>query len=512
MKVLPGSRARPESRQSIWERVRYATYGLALAVSISLWFTAIRTPLWLDETVSYWQISAGLTKVWSREHVLVPAYPYILSLASKILGTGEIALRVPSILAMLAAAYLLYRTARDLFDRDIALLTAAVFCIHPVVTFASIDARPYAFGALAITAAFFLLVRLRRSDSNWLAAAFGVSAAVICYFHLLFGTLLPALLIGFFAIKRGVRSPQSEQRSRTPAVSATWRQFGIALAAFAVAFLPVIRGLLYIVRTSGSHVWDQAPTLSELGLTLAPLTSSFVLAGALFAATASRRLNLQSRVEGGRLLLCASLALIPILILFGVSVGTSLHVFTDRYRLVAVPGIALLWGLVFSRIDSRLIRMLACVALVTGAAYQYFTSPQAKYHGYTWKYALETVEKNASVDNAPVLICSDLPESNSMPIPSADAVKDSVLFAPLSYYKLSVPVVGLPRALNDETVRIASAFLENAARRHQRFFAVEYANYFETLTWIARNAAATHNVHVLEGSYGIAILEFTPRD
>ena len=36
---------------------------------------------------------------------------------------------------------------------------------------------------------------------------------------------------------------------------------------------------------------------------------------------------------------------------------------------------------------------------------------------YSWKYALEFVEKNASADNAPVLICSDIPEADHMPMP-----------------------------------------------------------------------------------------------
>ncbi len=43
-------------------------------------------------------------------------------------------------------------------------------------------------------------------------------------------------------------------------------------------------------------------------------------------------------------------------------------------------------------------------------------------------------------------------------MPVGHAVKDSALFAPLTYYKLSVPVVGLPRALNEEAMGIVSSF------------------------------------------------------
>ena len=89
------------------------------------------------------------------------------------------------------------------------------------------------------------------------------------------------------------------------------------------------------------------------------------------------------------------------------------------------------------------------MVLVGATAYQSFRSPTARLHNYTWKYAIAVVEKNASIDNAPVLMCSDLPESDHVPLPVGSAVKDSALFAPLSYYPLSVPVVPLPRALTN---------------------------------------------------------------
>ena len=129
----------------------------------------------------------------------------------------------------------------------------------------------------------------------------------------------------------------------------------------------------------------------------------------------------------------------------------------------------------------------------------------------TWKYALEAAEKNASVDNATVLMCSDLPESDHMPLPVGDAMKDSTFFAPLTYYKLSVPVVGLPRSLNDEAIRVASSFVLDAAERRERFLAITYQASYPTLKWIIYDAAATHNVRKVGIFDGIAVLEFTPR-
>ena len=75
--------------------------------------------------------------------------------------------------------YLLYCAARELFDRDVAIIAAIVFCLHPIIIFASIDVRPYAFAALAINASILALVHLRHNNSNWLAALFGLLAACI---------------------------------------------------------------------------------------------------------------------------------------------------------------------------------------------------------------------------------------------------------------------------------------------------------------------------------------------
>ena len=480
------------------DRAWYAVYGIALMVSLSLWFIAVRAPLWLDETLSYSQICAGFSQIMPRQGGLsAPGYPYILWLATKILGTSEVALRVPSILAMLAAAYLLYRTAREFFDWDVAIIATILFCVHPVVIFSSIDIRPYAFTALALNASIYLLVRLRHNNSNWLPAFLGILFALVAYLQLLFMVISPAFLIAFIALK--IRDPKT-----------LCRQLGIALAAFAVTILPVIPGLLYLSHSSGAHVWDQAPPLAELGRTLAPGLLPYILFGAVFLAAATRRLDIESKLDGIRVLLCVAIGLIPVLILYTVSVKTPLHIFVPRYRLVAVPGIALCWALLISRINSRVIRVLFCVAVVGVTAYQHFSSPESNFHGYTWKYALEAAQSNASADNAPVLICSDLPESNFQPMP-ADP-KDSVMFSPLTYYKLSVPVVPLPRALNQDAVRIISGFLMDAQQRRQRFLAIGYIGSYETLHWLTDRASQSYSARVVATSEGLVVLEFTPLD
>jgi mannosyltransferase len=492
--------AQPVRRRSAQDAALYAIYAIALLVSISVWFLAIHAPLWLDETISLFIIKKGFAEILFRQGWPgVPAYFYLLCLWGKIFGTGELTLRLSSIAAMVGAAYLLYRSAKEMFAWDVAIITAVIFCLHPIVVAQAIDIRPYAFATLAISASIFVLVRLRHSGSSWLAALFAFLAASIVYFQFLFAVILPALALCFF-------------NRQLPDRKTYWRQVSVALVVFALAFLPVIPGMRYMFHSSGIHVFDTAPTVADLVRVLGQKRQVVILAVIGLLAAVARKLDLRKYADRWPAVLCLSLALVPILILYGVSTGTSIHVFVSRYRLVAVPGVALCWALAVSRINSRALRSLFCLAFVAVGAHSYFSSPTARQHNYSWKDALQFAEKNASADNAPVLICSDLPEADHTPMPTGAAIKDSALFAPIIYYQLNVPVVPLPRALNDEAMRAGAQWVQEAAKRHQRFLALAYEASYDTLDWLQDNADATYETHELGIFDRVEVLEFVPRN
>jgi hypothetical protein len=489
----PGKRA-PEA-----DRARYAAYVLALIVCISTWFVAIRAPLWLDETVSFFLIRGGFAGIMSRQMWPdSPAYLYLLWLWTKVIGTAEITLRISSVLPMAGAAYLLYCSARRLFERDVAIIATIIFCLHPIIVFAAIDVRPYAFAALAINASILALVSLWHNDSTWVAALFGLAAACIVEFQLLFAVILPALLLCFLALK-------------TAKTKSFWTQLGVASVAFAAAFLPAIHRLQTMYRTSSTHVFATAPRLEQLCSTLTVRGSALILFIGFLIATRTPRRYPEGRPERWTILLCISLALVPALTLYGLSAATPIHVFIPRYELVAVPGIALSWALVASLIASRRLRFLCCLAIVILMASISFTSASARSHQKSWKPALAFVEKNASADNAPVLICSGVSESDYMVMPTGSAIEDSGVLVQLSYYKLTVPVVPLPLSLNEQAMQVGSRFVQQAGHRRERFLAMAFETSYKTLDWLANNAVGTYYVHELGVFDGVKVLEFVPR-
>ena len=89
-----------------------------------------------------------------------------------------------------------------------------------------------------------------------------------------------------------------------------------------------------------------------------------------------------------------------------------------------------------------------------------------------------------------------------------EAVKDNVLFAPLSYYKLSVPVVALPRALSDQAEQIGEEFLQSS--RGRRFLVLGYKPSYDTLDWLSERASTDYVVREIGIFEDIKVLEFVP--
>ena len=483
-----------------YERLSVVLDGLAVVAALSVWFLAIRAPLWLDETGSYWNIAGGFRQIWARSIKLnsFPAYYYILWLTNLMFGSKEIVLRIPSVLAMGATTYVVYRCGRELFSREVALIAAVLFILDRRIVFEAIDVRPYGFALLMTSLAIFSFMRWSKTNRPLDAALFGTACAWIFYFHYLFGCIVVAFAI-CYVIERG-RSAWVE-----------WRQLAIASGCFVLLMLPVCARLWYLHQTRNTHVFAAAPAFRSLLRALAPGVVPFVFLGVGIIAVAAQKLSKPNLDSLRGFFVCATLAFVPAVILYGITLATPLHVFVERYEAVAVPGIALSWAWILTLVDSRPLRLLCCAALVTWGAYGYYTSPRAGLHGFTWKYPLEFADANAARDGAPLLICSDLPEADfqSMPIGPAS---ESVLFSPLSYYKIRARVVPMPRTLNEQARLIGRNVSSQAALHHERFLAIGFRPSYPTLRWLEGVTSASHTARVVGSFDGIQVVEFDPQN
>jgi len=472
-------------------------YPISLLASLSIWFLAVRAPLWVDETLAYWQVSGGFGRIWFRSAQMPSSigYLYTLWFAKSILGSQEIALKIPSMLATLGAAYFLFRIARELFGQEIAFLTCIFFCTHPDVVFAATDARPYAFALLATNLAIFrfLLWMTRREMQD--AVLFGVAAPAILYFHYLFGAILPAFAICYLAM-------------RGRSIKADARQLAAILAIFTLLAAPLIVRVVSLFQSRQTHVvLELAQTVVALK-TFAPEKLLIGFLAVISVAALVRKVKLPGRDCFPAILLCPILAVVPGAVLYGISAVTPLHLFISRYCLVAVPGSVLTWGLLTSRIDSRLLRQMFCVGLVAVTIFRSYASPLTRKHELSFKPAFDLVNANVAQDKAPVLMCSAFIESDYEPMPVPGS--ENALWSQASYYRLDGPTTLLPFDLNNETIRVASPAIQAAAQRHQRFLLIAGPASYATAEWIVAYSKGMFVPSVMGDFDGIVVVEFTP--
>lgn len=487
----------PPKADSIFDKV---VYPVALAASLSIWLLALRAPLWLDETLAYWQVSGGFAKIWSRS-ALMPSsigYLYTLCATRSILGSTEMALKIPSLFALLGAVYFLFRSARELFGREIGFIAAIFFAIQYNVVFAATDARPYACALLATTLAIFTFIRLMSQHQMRQAVLFGASAAGILYFHYLFGAILPAFAIYYLVVRfRFLREDR--------------KQLAAVLGTFLVLVVPLVVRVLTLYHTRETHVVQplRHPVLLSLN-TLAPmqLLIGFMAAAALGALL--RKIRFPGPESWPTLLLFPLLGLVPAAVLCGFEAATPIHLIQPRYFLIVAPGSALIWAWLTSWIDSRIVRQIFCVGLVAITVFEAYRSPDSRHHEINFKEAHAFVNASVAPGDAPVLIFSAFIESDYEPLPTVPGTENAML-SQIDYYPLNPPWTFLPIDLNEKSVQIGREAVLAAAQRHQRILAVIPPSSYPTLEWLAaytRGAFTARTLGVFDKA--IVVVEFRP--
>jgi mannosyltransferase len=113
----------------------------------------------------------------------------------------EIALRLPSVLAMAGAVYFLYRIADRLLDRETATLASFVFLC--TASFFAVDARPYALALLSLTASTYLLLRWIDGGRMFDALLYVAASALLVYAHVVLSiTLIAGIVYAGLTLRR----------------------------------------------------------------------------------------------------------------------------------------------------------------------------------------------------------------------------------------------------------------------------------------------------------------------
>lgn len=426
-----------------------------------LWIAPLGASLWLDETGTYWVIEEGLSRISSRAAATPhpSLYYFIAGLAVALGGASEALLRLPSVIAMALAAFLLYRLGKRLLDQEAALLATLVFVGWKEVAFAAADARPYAVGLLVVIAAMLLLIRWLETGRRADGLGYTLLASLTVYIHYLFAAMF--LVHTIYAIHR--------LRARPPVRLMAVCGAGILSAALVLPLLPHV---LFLARNGARYSFVGKPWLPQLlEFFSPPILVSSILIGLLLACFVRPAYHFSKPLANpAPLLLLVSWAAAPPLLLWAVSILTPARVFVGRYALCAVPGLALLAGWALRAIAPAHKRLLVASSLTLGSliCFAPFRGGSFVHGNEDWRQAMQTVRSITGTTRTPVLLRTGLVEAPLPDSPSQPLRLDYYCSAPLSMYPAGGRVISLPYWFDPKAQeyleRLASEILQPADR------------------------------------------------
>jgi hypothetical protein len=437
---------------------------ILLILTVCQLLLQLNSSFWLDETLSYWATNGGFSQILARCTAWPSSFLYsVLFFSLRPMGAaGPWIYRLPSLVAIALSALWLFRIAQRLFGSQAAWIAVAAFIsLHPV-QFAACDARPYALGLLAVLLSTDLLLLYLDRPSFAKAGLYAVVTALVPYFHLLFGAaLLFQLLYVVYCYFDGLRIQV--------------RHAVFSIATMVVLVLPLANQFLASSRSAPAHSFTDRPRPNNF----VEMYFSVDLALALllaFGAAALLAPKLQwswPRKPASNKILVVLWALTAPLLLYVVSTFSEAHVFVPRYFLPYAPGLALCVAIVVTSFDRHIVALAFLTGLIAMAALplRHPTSIRHTVNLGDWGAAVAFLNAQAAIDDVPVLMRSQYPESNFLPL---TPVEDNPNFSQLSYYATRARVIPLPASFGGQLRSLVDDLLRTTLRSTTRFLFVSY--------------------------------------
>lgn len=433
---------------------------ITLAIA-ALWLRPIGSSLWLDETGTYWIVKDSLSEAIGRaaRFGLVPTY-YVIAWVARVLGGGnEVVLRLPSVLAMLATTWLVFRLGQRLFDREAGRLAAIVFASMGWVAFTAVDARPYAFAFLTLTASTLALVRWLDEGNLRMGLAYAILVAATISFHYLFACAFVAH--GVYVAYRLYRGLTRIRLRHAGAV------LGTAVACLA-PMAPLFSTLL-----SRREIMSDPLKAATFDVLLSILLPDFLVKGLVLGlglAVSRNGITLHSdTTKRESLLLAVSWTLLPPVLLFLVATGTSSNVLFWGYARSAAAGAALLLGWGLRHLSPAATKRIVVSAVVLVSVILWGGQ---RHGGDDWRGAARSVN-SVSDWQTPVLAHVGFAETGRLGQDQDSLTRDALL-APFSRYPVRGSLVLMPRFPDTNAEPYLEGLITSTLARSERFVFVAW--------------------------------------
>ena len=319
------------------------------AATLALMLWRITTPsYWRDEGATLEAVRrpfGALIRMLGHTDAVHGAYYMIIWVVVRLGGSGEFVTRLPSALAMAAAAAGVAGIGRRLVSPRAGLFAGLIFAALPEISWYGQDARSFAMVTALATTASYLLVRVLGAGGSrrgWLSA-YGLALTCLGLVNIFGLTLIPAhgLTVALSLRRAKAGRPDGSRAART--LVSGW----LAAASLAAAVASPLFVLAWQQRAA--EKWLKTPgrgTLADLRDLVGPsaLVSVILLiigCGILLSAV-GRRGRIRAGWPAALPALCLPWLLLPPAVLLAGSLIQP--VYTLRYVLFIVPAVALLAG------------------------------------------------------------------------------------------------------------------------------------------------------------------------
>lgn len=441
------------------EEAKFLWPPLMIAV-VLLWLLPLGTSLGLDETGAWWVVKDGWREAVVRNRLWPGSvlFDFILVAVRAVAGDSDVAMRIPSVLAMLGALFLLYKLATRLLGRAAAMFSCLVFVTLRDVVYVASTVRPYALGLLFVIAAMLALV-------NWLDYGRFRYGAAYCIFAAL--TMHASYLLGVMflvhALYIGARIRVGSASVRVGHVLLVWLAAGTLM-------LPLLPAVVSSSSGSMQHIYLDSPQIKDvLQTAVPPLLAGAAGMAVLLWCVAAKPVFLSALPKGMGAWLIAWWTFIPPATIFVLSVATPLKLFAERYYIAYTPGLALMAGAVLNMIGPRALRLTVAAALTVSAVLVFDVNEQAMRGTTDWRGAAAAVRTHIGAENTPVIGVPGFHEGYTLEGIADPAISDAI-FAPYLRYSWGGDLVRVPGVIEPK----ADAYLEKIVESlsHQREFFV----------------------------------------
>lgn len=139
--------------------------------------------LWYDEACSVSFTQYSWQGVIFHRYMLKPVYFFLLKLWVGLFGTNEFVVRTLSVIFGSFSIFLIYKLGKNLFNRNIGLISAFILSISPYHVYYSQQVRNYSLFLFLGSLSMLIFLRLRRSLTLTISLLFILNNLLLIYTH-----------------------------------------------------------------------------------------------------------------------------------------------------------------------------------------------------------------------------------------------------------------------------------------------------------------------------------------